>query len=126
MAIRVVLTGGGTGGHLFPLAAIADFMKENYSSQEEVEFLFIGRGDQMEQQIFGSRSIPIKKISTGKFRRYFSLEKFEAIFLKFPSELFSLFGTCFGICLMWFFQGRLCFSASGFGGKVLHDSSHHS
>jgi len=80
MAIRVVLTGGGTGGHLFPLAAIADFMKEKYSPQEEVEFLFIGRGDQMEQQIFSPRSIPIKKISTGKFRRYFSWKNFSDLF----------------------------------------------
>ncbi len=83
MAIRIVLTGGGTGGHLFPLATVADFMKEKYSSQEEIEFLFIGKGEEMERQIFTPRLIPIKKILTGKFRRYFSWKNFSD-FLKVP------------------------------------------
>ncbi|MBI1888394.1 MAG: UDP-N-acetylglucosamine--N-acetylmuramyl-(pentapeptide) pyrophosphoryl-undecaprenol N-acetylglucosamine transferase [Candidatus Spechtbacteria bacterium] len=43
--MRILLSGGGSGGHLFPLIAVARKIKEFYSkmpSQDTPEFLFIG------------------------------------------------------------------------------------
>lgn len=75
--MRIVLTGGGTGGHLFPLAAVAEKIKEK---RFDAEFLFIGPDGKMENQIMGRYNIPIKNIKVGKMRRYFSLMNFVDFF----------------------------------------------
>lgn len=46
-AIRVLLSGGGTGGHIFPAIAIADEIKKRFS---DAEFLFIGANGKMEME----------------------------------------------------------------------------
>ena len=37
--LRVLLTGGGTGGHIYPALAVADRLK---MLRPEVEFLYVG------------------------------------------------------------------------------------
>lgn len=64
--MRVVLTGGGTGGSVFPLLAVARELPE-------AEFLFIGTLDGPEKDMV---SFPFRGIHAGKFRRYFSWENF--------------------------------------------------
>jgi UDP-N-acetylglucosamine--N-acetylmuramyl-(pentapeptide) pyrophosphoryl-undecaprenol N-acetylglucosamine transferase len=44
---RVLISGGGTGGHIFPALAIADEFKNRFAN---AEFLFIGAKDKMEMQ----------------------------------------------------------------------------
>ena len=46
-AIRVLLSGGGTGGHIFPAIAIADEIKKRFP---DAEFLFIGTNGKMEME----------------------------------------------------------------------------
>jgi UDP-N-acetylglucosamine--N-acetylmuramyl-(pentapeptide) pyrophosphoryl-undecaprenol N-acetylglucosamine transferase len=46
-AIRVLLSGGGTGGHIFPAIAIADEIKKRFP---DAEFLFIGANGKMEME----------------------------------------------------------------------------
>lgn len=75
--MRIVLTGGGTGGHLFPLIAVAKKIKEK---NENVEFLFIGPDGELEEKLMQENNIPTKKIFVGKFRRYFSFLNFADIF----------------------------------------------
>jgi UDP-N-acetylglucosamine:LPS N-acetylglucosamine transferase len=43
--MRIVLTGGGTGGHLTPLVAVADKLKAKLGS--EANILYIGSGAEM-------------------------------------------------------------------------------
>jgi len=45
--IRIVISGGGTGGHIFPAVSIANALKEKYSN---VEILFVGAEGRMEMQ----------------------------------------------------------------------------
>lgn len=68
--MRIVLTGGGTGGHLTPLVAVAKKIREKVP---EAEFLFIGPKGKLEDEIMGRENIPIRNIPVGKLRRYFSL-----------------------------------------------------
>lgn len=75
--MRIVLTGGGTGGHLMPLVAVARKIKEKVP---EVEFFFIGPKGDLENDIMGQENIPIKNILTGKLRRYFSFQNFIDLF----------------------------------------------
>lgn len=46
-AIRVLLSGGGTGGHIFPAIAIADEIRKRFPG---AEFLFIGANGKMEME----------------------------------------------------------------------------
>jgi UDP-N-acetylglucosamine--N-acetylmuramyl-(pentapeptide) pyrophosphoryl-undecaprenol N-acetylglucosamine transferase len=67
--MRIILAGGGTGGHLTPLVAVARKIREKVP---EVEFCFIGPKGKLEDDIMGQENIPIRNIQTGKLRRYFS------------------------------------------------------
>ena len=42
---KFILSGGGTGGHIYPAVAIADELKSRYP---DAEFLFVGASDRME------------------------------------------------------------------------------
>ena len=44
---RVIISGGGTGGHIFPAIAIANALKERYP---ETEILFVGAEGKMEME----------------------------------------------------------------------------
>ena len=44
---KFILSGGGTGGHIYPAIAIADELKKRYP---DAEFLFVGANDRMEMQ----------------------------------------------------------------------------
>lgn len=73
MALRVVLTGGGSGGHIFPLIAVA---KEIRSRKEKAKFLYIGTHAQFgkkAKEIMAQEGIKTKNVLAGKVRRYFSL-----------------------------------------------------
>jgi UDP-N-acetylglucosamine--N-acetylmuramyl-(pentapeptide) pyrophosphoryl-undecaprenol N-acetylglucosamine transferase len=69
MSLRIVLTGGGTGGHIFPLLAVAKKIREK---KPDAEFLFLGPAGKMETELMLQKGIPLKGIACGKMRRYFS------------------------------------------------------
>ena len=83
--MRIVLTGGGTGGHLVPLVAVAKKIKEK---DPDAEFLFIGPKGKLEKEIIEKEGIPVKNILVGKARRYFSFQNF-VDFFKVPIGFFQ-------------------------------------
>ena len=46
--IRIILSGGGTGGHIYPAVAVAEALKRHYG--DEVEILFVGAEGKMEME----------------------------------------------------------------------------
>ncbi|TAK95844.1 undecaprenyldiphospho-muramoylpentapeptide beta-N-acetylglucosaminyltransferase [Patescibacteria group bacterium] len=76
--MRIVLTGGGTGGHIFPLIAVARKLKEKLGG--EVEMLYIGSGAPIERSAMLKEGIRAKFIVSGKRRRYFSIQNFVDFF----------------------------------------------
>ena len=68
---RIVLTGGGTAGHVTPNMALVPALKE-----EEFEIHYIGSYDGMEKKLIEEMKIPYHGISSGKLRRYFDLKNF--------------------------------------------------
>ena len=89
--IRVVLTGGVSGGHTFPLLAVAE---ELQALAPGVEFLFIGPKGGFGAASMEEKGIPVKLVSTGKWRRYFSLQNFTDLFripFGFIQSLWHLF-----------------------------------
>jgi UDP-N-acetylglucosamine--N-acetylmuramyl-(pentapeptide) pyrophosphoryl-undecaprenol N-acetylglucosamine transferase len=68
--LRIVIAGGGTGGHVQPAIAVADMLHQKAS----VELTWIGSSAGVESDSAAERSIPFRSIPTGKLRRYFSLQ----------------------------------------------------
>ncbi|HHX58733.1 MAG TPA: UDP-N-acetylglucosamine--N-acetylmuramyl-(pentapeptide) pyrophosphoryl-undecaprenol N-acetylglucosamine transferase [Candidatus Moranbacteria bacterium] len=69
MALRIALTGGGSGGHLFPLIQVAKKIKEQ---EPQAEFLFLGPKTDMEREIIEGAGISQRKVLSGKLYRYFT------------------------------------------------------
>jgi len=64
--MRVIMTGGGTGGHIFPAIAIADeIMKRDSAS----DVLFIGAKGKMEEKVVPENNYDIKLIEVTGFNR---------------------------------------------------------
>jgi UDP-N-acetylglucosamine--N-acetylmuramyl-(pentapeptide) pyrophosphoryl-undecaprenol N-acetylglucosamine transferase len=71
--MRILLVGGGSGGHVYPLVAVADALKEKAQSSNAVlELLFLGEGNFARDAAIES-DIELKSMVAGKVRRYFSL-----------------------------------------------------
>ena len=64
--MRVVISAGGTGGHIYPALAIINKIKEMEPSSE---FLYIGTHNRMEKDIVPSAGIPFKSIEMYGFNR---------------------------------------------------------
>lgn len=68
---RIVLTGGGTAGHVTPNIALLPSLKE-----AGYEVFYIGSYDGIEKRLMADFGVEYYGISTGKFRRYFDLKNF--------------------------------------------------
>lgn len=68
---RIILTGGGTAGHVTPNIALLPRLKE---LQYDVHY--IGSYNGIEKELIEQFGIPYHGISTGKLRRYFSAKNF--------------------------------------------------
>ena len=84
--IRIVLTGGVSGGHTFPLIAVSRALKQ--ASKDPIELLYIGNKGPFEDVLITGEGIPAKYIFTGKWRRYFSILNFTDLF-KIPLGFFQ-------------------------------------
>lgn len=72
MSYRVLFLGGGSGGHVFPLIAVANALKEK-SQQAGIplELMVLGEGAFMEKAATEAR-LKFQPVLAGKLRRYFS------------------------------------------------------
>lgn len=93
--IRVVLTGGLSGGHTFPLVAVARALREQATAEgKEIEFLYIGSKGPFEAEAMATENIPATFITVGKVRRYFSFANFMApcrVVIGFVQSLWKLY-----------------------------------
>lgn len=64
--MRVIMTGGGTGGHIFPAIAIADEIMKNESTSK---ILFIGAQGRMEEKVVPENNYEIRLIEITGFNR---------------------------------------------------------
>lgn len=66
---KIVLTGGGSAGHVTPNIALLPALRE-----AGFEITYMGSYDGIEKKLIGDFDLPYRGISTGKFRRYFDLK----------------------------------------------------
>ncbi|MCC7262967.1 MAG: glycosyltransferase [Candidatus Latescibacteria bacterium] len=64
--MRYLLTGGGTGGHVYPALAIADELR---LAQPEARFLYVGARDKLEARVVPNRGYPLCFVRSRPFPR---------------------------------------------------------
>ncbi len=82
--MRVIMTGGGTGGHVNPAIAIANTIKRN---DPEAEILFVGTERGIENKLCKAEGYPIKHVDIIGFRRSLSLRNIKAAYLAAVSPI---------------------------------------
>ena len=70
--MRLIIAGGGTGGHITPALATLTALREQLGGTP-LEVLWIGTRDGLERRIAGEQGLPFATIQAGKLRRYLSL-----------------------------------------------------
>lgn len=84
---RFIISGGGTGGHIYPAVAIANELKAQYP---DAEFLFVGAQDKMEMQKVPQAGYPIEGLWIAGLQRKLTLQN--ALFpVKLASSLLKSF-----------------------------------
>ena len=78
---KFIVSGGGTGGHIYPAIAIANELKSRFP---DAEFLFVGAQDKMEMQKVPQAGYAIKGLWIAGLQRKLTLQN-----LLFPVKLIS-------------------------------------
>jgi len=78
--MKVVISGGGTGGHIYPAVAIIEELKR---LDENVEILYIGSKNSMESELIPSLNINFKSIEVMGLPRKINRKFFKSIFVLF-------------------------------------------
>ena len=86
---RFIISGGGTGGHIYPAVAIANELKSRFP---EAEFLFVGAKDKMEMQKVPQAGYAIKGLWISGIQRKLTLDN-----AMFPFKLVSSMWNSFRI-----------------------------
>ena len=103
-ARRMVLTGGGSGGHTMTQVPIITELRRRHP---DMDLMYIGSRRGVEREMAERRHVPYIIISTGKLRRYFSLKNVTDIFRIIGGVVKSLIA-------LRLFSPRLVFSTGGF------------
>ncbi|WP_111709716.1 undecaprenyldiphospho-muramoylpentapeptide beta-N-acetylglucosaminyltransferase [Lutibacter citreus] len=88
-SINIILSGGGTGGHIYPAVSIANELKEKYP---DANFLFVGAKDRMEMEKVPQSGYDIKGLWISGLQRKLTLKN-----LAFPFKLISSLWNAFKI-----------------------------
>jgi len=105
--MKIVFTGGGTAGHLTPIIAIVREIKKIRPSKD-LGLFYVGPRDEYGLELLAKEGTKVKKILSGKMRRYFSIENFIDAF-KIPIGILQAF--------FWLFilAPDFVFSKGGYG-----------
>ncbi len=83
-SVKIIITGGVTGGHLFPAIAIAEeLIKQNRNA----EILFVSIGNDFEKKILFKKGFKLKSIKTPKLKGTTIFKKIKAL-IKLPIAVF--------------------------------------
>jgi len=106
--VKIVFTGGGTGGHIFPIVAIARELRRIHL-EEDLKLFYYGPEDNFASTVLSQEGIKIKIIPGGKLRRYFSFSNFIDIVFRIPWGIIKAFWSLF------FLSPDIIFSKGGYG-----------
>jgi len=110
--MKILFTGGGTGGHILPIIAVVREIRRVYQ-KKDLQFFYIGPRDDFGSILLSQEGIKVKPVLAGKIRRYFTFKTFlqnlvDCAF-KIPTGILQAFFYIF------FLAPDLTFSKGGFG-----------
>lgn len=107
--MKIVFTGGGTGGHFYPIIAVAEAVREIVKEKRllEPELYFLGPSVFDERALFDS-DLRFIKTPAGKMRRYFSL-------LNITDSIKTAFGIIKTLWTLYRMYPDVIFSKGGYG-----------
>ncbi len=92
--MKILFTGGGSGGHLFPIIAVSRELKR--LRPDDDQFFYLGPKDDFANILLGQEGITVKTLLAGKARRYFNFVSFWQnvfdILIKVPLGFCQAFG----------------------------------
>ena len=110
--IRIALTGGGSGGHTFPLVAVYRQIKDlALKNQLKVEVAYFGPAD-FTLELIRKEGIAVKPILSGKLRRSWQIKD---LLLNLIDAFKILAGFFQALAKLFFFMPDIIFSKGGYG-----------
>ncbi len=73
--MRIVISGGGTGGHIYPALAVATLLRDKYNA----DILYLGSDDGLEADLVPAAGFQMEVVKAGKLRRYVSWKTLKGI-----------------------------------------------
>ena len=111
--MKILLTGGGTGGHLVPLIAFIREMRRQWREKQELQFFYIGPKDDFVQVLLSHEGVNIRQISAGKLRRYGGVQ---SIVQNILDLLFRMpWGILQSFWMIFLLSPDMMFSKGGYG-----------
>jgi len=111
---RFIISGGGTGGHIFPAISIADELKFRFSQSD---LLFVGARDRMEMVKVPAHGYKIKGLWISGLNRKFSIKNF-----LFPIKL--IFSLIHSLIIIIKFKPQVVIGTGGYAsGPILFTAS---
>ncbi len=119
--MKIVFTGGGTGGHFYPIIAVAQKVNQIIDREHIIgaKLYYVSDGP-YDKEMLVENGLLYEEISTGKMRTYFSFKNFSDIFKIF-------FGTINAIFKMFSIYPDIVFGKGGyasfptiFAARILH------
>ena len=71
---KIILSGGGTGGHIYPAVSVAEALKKRFG--DDVEILFVGAEGKMEMSLIPNLGYNIKGVTIVGLQRRLTLKNF--------------------------------------------------
>ena len=106
--MKILLSGGGTGGHFYPLIAVAEAINDIVKEEKLLppSLYFMGPGEYDKEKLF-ENGITFIKVSAGKRRIYFS-------FLNFLDYFRTFFGVIHAVLSMFSIYPDVVFAKGGY------------
>ena len=108
--MKILLTGGGSGGHFYPLIAVAQkiekIIRKNHLLEPEIIF---ASDSPYDKKILLEENIRFLKLPAGKLRRYFSL-------LNFIDFFKTILGVLLALWKIYLEMPDIIFSKGGYAG----------
>lgn len=105
--LRVVLAGGVSGGHIYPLIAVSEAMRKAATESDiALTLRYMGPDGTFEASAMHDAGIPTTHIQSGKWRRYFSPLNFLDIF-----RVIAGFFQC--LAYLWYYLPDVVFAKGG-------------
>lgn len=110
--MKILFTGGGTGGHIVPLIAVIRELRKIHGGAH-LQLFYMGPRDNFNELLFSQEGIRISNVMAGKVRRYFGplaiLQNIIDIFFRMPIGFIQAFFK------LLFIRPDAIFSKGGYG-----------